>query len=94
MDENKNQIDEATAKSSVNCPVSVPLTLDGEILDDVIMEYYTILHTYDGFCWYASGILTTSQTEALKQFGGYTGVKDYRLIRVKLPTLIKKVEAH
>jgi hypothetical protein len=63
--------------------------IEGEIVKDALMEYYTVVHTYDGYGWYATGIMSTSKEEALKSFGGWSGIKDFRIIKLQLPVLLR-----
>lgn len=64
--------------------------INGEIVKDALMEYYTVVHTYDGFAWYGTGILHPNKEEALKSFGTWGNVKDFRLVKIILPILLRE----
>lgn len=91
-EETKNLTSDSEVK--VDLQVSAPTIVNGEIVRDALLEYYTIVHTYDGFCWYATGIMSNSKEEALKQFGTWSGIKEYRLVKINLPTLLRTESAH
>lgn len=63
--------------------------IEGEIVKDALLEYYTVVHTYDGYAWYATGIMSTNKEEALKSFGMWSGIKDFRIIKLQLPVLLR-----
>lgn len=63
--------------------------IEAEIVKDALLEYYTVVFTYDGFGWYATGIMDTNKEEALKSFGTYSGIKDFRIIKLQLPVLLR-----
>lgn len=68
-------------------------TIEAEIIEDVIQEYYTIFYRFEGSLqWFSTSILKTTPTDALRDFNAYSNVEDFRLVKVKLPTKIYKEE--
>ena len=59
--------------------------ITGEIVEVKEIDYYTIVHTYDGYSWYGTGMLKNSKEEALEIFGTWNGMKDYRVVKISLP---------
>lgn len=61
--------------------------IDSETKEVALEEYYYIpVYRMSGGLWY-SGVIMDNERDAVKQLASFTGLKDVKIVKVKLPRL-------
>lgn len=67
----------------VNNVVQISKDLEGQIVDDIMLSYYTVIYCSEGMenDWMATGILEPVAEEALKKFSTFSSGA-FHLVRI------------